>query len=426
MGKLTEEETKLRLITPAINERGAGWSTSKIQMERVFTDGRIIVDGSKTSRGEEKKYDYLLNHSNNFPLAIIEAKDNGHSISAGMQQAIEYATFLDVPFAYSTNGEGFLEHDMLTGLERELAMNEFPTSDELWKRYQSAKSITSEVQKVIDQPYYYELEAKQPRFYQQLVGDEGEEYFGKPVYRYSLVDGINDGFLAPYKVLRVPTNVDAEGYNKNYFTIMDFRGVTRGTDSKGRKFRKQYINGVAVKIYSEQVQYFDEFGKLITKHLITYTRENVHSKYANFQEFLSQWNQSVHKREMIESLKNSGVFLDELRKKAKNDGFNIDDDFDLICYFAFDQKPLTKSERVKRVKESEFMAKYQGVAKEVLENLLDKYLEDGVEDLESGTIFMLDPFRRIGIQNIVQAFGSSENLYDTIGQLKTELFKAVA
>jgi type I restriction enzyme R subunit len=129
---------------------------------------------------------------------------------------------------------------------------------------------------------------------------------------------------------------------------------------------------------------------------------------------------------MIESLKNSGVFIEELREKASQDGFQIDDDFDLICYFAFDQKPLTKSERVKRVKESEFMAKYQGLAHDVLESLLDKYLEDGIEDLETGEIFFTDPFRKYGLGKITEAFGSKDNLYSTIGQLKIELFGKAA
>ncbi|MDR0788958.1 MAG: DEAD/DEAH box helicase family protein [Bifidobacteriaceae bacterium] len=659
MSKLTEEETKLRLITPAIDERGAGWSTQKIQMEQTFTDGRIIVDGNKTRRGEKKKYDFLLNHNNNRPLAIVEAKDNQHSVADGMQQALEYAEILDVPFAYSSNGAGFREHDRLTGLERELKMNEFPTPDDLWSRYEKHFGVTEYEDRIINEPYYFNLESKQPRYYQriainrtvdavsrdqkrillamatgtgktftafqiiwrlwksgakkrilfladrnilvdqtiqndfkhfkdsmhkigdgtgskvdtaheiylslyqQLAGDDGEEsfrefqpdffdlividechrgsakeesqwrkvleyfssatqigmtatpketenvsneeYFGAPIYRYSLVDGINDGFLAPYKVLRVPTNVDAEGYvpedgkrdingelietrqystkdfdktlvidertkavaeritewlkkndrfaktivfcvdqdhaermrqelnnlnadlvqkdsryvmritgddnvgkrqldnfidpaetypviattsmllttgvdaqtcklivldkeiesdiefkqiigrgtriredfGKNYFTIMDFRGVTRKfanddfwsdpeqvkvlnpgdsiegprteidsenkddfhdgqTHSEGdgvdpetkQRFRKKYINGVAVKIYSERVQYYDENGKLITENLTTYTKENVHSKFANFNEFLSQWNQSVHKKDM--------------------------------------------------------------------------------------------------------------------------------
>ena len=110
---LTEEDIKLRFITPAINN--AGWKNEHIRMEYYFTDGRVIFQGKVHARQPGKKADYLLFHTANKPIAIIEAKDNSKPLGGGMQQAMEYAQILDIPFAYSSNGDGFLEHDFLTG-----------------------------------------------------------------------------------------------------------------------------------------------------------------------------------------------------------------------------------------------------------------------------------------------------------------------
>ena len=132
--EMTEEDIKLQFITPAIE--GAGWDRQKqILMEYNFTDGRVIVRGNVTARGKRKRTDYLLYYKPNIPLAIVEAKDNRHSVGAGMQQAIEYAEVLDIPFVYSSNGDGFLEHDMKTGKERELTLEQFPSPQDLWQRH---------------------------------------------------------------------------------------------------------------------------------------------------------------------------------------------------------------------------------------------------------------------------------------------------
>ncbi len=124
---MTEEDVKLRYITPAIECK---WDKhTQIRMEQSFTDGRVIVRGNTVARGKKKKADYILYYKRNLPLAIIEAKDNKHSIGAGMQQGIEYAEILDIPFVYSSNGDAFLEHDMKNGTEREIALADFPTPD---------------------------------------------------------------------------------------------------------------------------------------------------------------------------------------------------------------------------------------------------------------------------------------------------------
>ena len=166
--EMTEEDIKLQFITPAIE--AAGWDKLKqIKMEYNFTDGRVIVRGNITARGKRKRTDYLLYYKPNLPLAIVEAKDNRHSIGDGMQQCIEYAECLDVPFVYSSNGDGFLEHDMLCGKEREIKLEEFPSPEELWRRYKGDTSMTSDQETLITEPYYFQPGDKTPRYYQRIA-----------------------------------------------------------------------------------------------------------------------------------------------------------------------------------------------------------------------------------------------------------------
>lgn len=166
--EMTEEDIKLQFITPAIE--AAGWDKLKqIKMEYNFTDGRVIVRGNITARGKRKRTDYLLYYKPNLPLAIVEAKDNRHSIGDGMQQGIEYAKCLDVPFVYSSNGDGFLEHDMLCGKEREIKLEEFPSPEELWRRYKGDTSMTSDQETLITEPYYFQPGDKTPRYYQRIA-----------------------------------------------------------------------------------------------------------------------------------------------------------------------------------------------------------------------------------------------------------------
>jgi type I restriction enzyme, R subunit len=142
---LTEADIRTKFITPAI---AAKWDVmTQMLEERYFTAGRVIVRGKITARGAAKKADYILFYKPNIPLAIVEAKDNNHAVGDGMQQALDYAEILDVPFAYSSNGDGFLEHDRLAThgvVERELSLDDFPTPEELWRRAESGiRSVES-------------------------------------------------------------------------------------------------------------------------------------------------------------------------------------------------------------------------------------------------------------------------------------------
>src|SRR3954451_20627285 len=165
---LSERDICTKFITPAL--RKAGWDEMlQIREEVSFTKGRIIVRGKLVTRGKAKRADYVLYYKPNLPIALIEAKDNNHSVGDGMQQALSYAEILDVHFAYSSNGDGFLEHDR-TGTspapDRELALNAFPTPDELWARYRKWKGLSDDQTAIVTQDYHNDGSGKLPRYYQ--------------------------------------------------------------------------------------------------------------------------------------------------------------------------------------------------------------------------------------------------------------------
>ena len=168
---LTEQEIRTRYITPAIQD--AGWKSGQIREEVIFDAGRVIVRGALSMRSaERKRVDYLLSHKPGIPLAIVEAKDNNHSLSAGMDQALQYAALLDAPFVYTSNGDGFMEHDRtLTDgpLERELRLDEFPSPETLWLRTMRQTGMTDEVAKVAAEDYYYDRYGRAPRYYQEVA-----------------------------------------------------------------------------------------------------------------------------------------------------------------------------------------------------------------------------------------------------------------
>ncbi len=168
--QMTEEDIKTQYITPAIT---AKWNLQKITMETQITDGRINLKGNFAFREKPKRVDYLLYLSANNPIAVVEAKDNSHGVSAGLQQAMEYAKMLDLPFAYSSNGDGFMEHDFLTGKEREFGMDEFPSEEELVARYKNGcnggEGLTPEQERILEQPYFTSQNTYPPRYYQRIA-----------------------------------------------------------------------------------------------------------------------------------------------------------------------------------------------------------------------------------------------------------------
>jgi type I restriction enzyme R subunit len=779
---LSERDICSKYITPAVEK--AGWDLqTQIREEVSFTAGRIIVRGKLHTRGEKRRADYVLYHQKNRPIAIIEAKDNKHKVGDGMQQALTYAEALDVPFAFSSNGDGFLFHDrtgLASKMEAELSLDEFPSPAFLWGRYCQWKNITPEQKLIVETPYYDDGTDRNPRYYQtnainrtveavaqgkhrillvmatgtgktytafQIIwrlwkakqkkrilfladrnilvdqtknndfkpfnqamtkitkrqinksfeiylslyqavsGPEEEQniykqfspeffdlvvvdechrgsakensawreildyfksathigltatpketkdisssdYFGEPIYSYSLKQGIEDGFLAPYKVIRIDFDLDLQGwrpkkgqldkygqpiedriynqkdidraivfdertqlvawkiteylqttgefqktivfcndidhaermrqalvnlnpervkenrryvmritgdeqegkaeldnfinpeskypviattskllstgvdaktcklvvldqriqsmtefkqiigrgtridedYDKYWFTIMDFKkatelfadpafdgepvkiynpepgeppeedegtgntanGYPEGSDTGGGvineppidEAKKYVVNNVDVNVMAERIQYLGADGKLITASLVDYTKECVENRFATLKDFLKKWTDAEQKKAIIEELTEQGVFFDDLQNAvSKKTGYELDP-FDLICHVVYGQPPLSRKQRAEQVKTRDYFAKYQGAARQVLEALLDKYADTGIEHIEDVKILTLDPFSKIGApMELLGAFGGKADYQKALKELEDELYQ---
>ena len=192
---LSERDICTKFITPALER--AGWNIqTQVREEVTFTAGRIIVRGKTVTRGKPKRADYVLYYKPNIPIAVIEAKDNNHSVGDGMQQAIDYGRALDVPFVYSSNGDAFLEHDRTVEsgpLERELFMDSFPSPTELWNRYCAYRDISFDHEPVVTQDYYVDASGKAPRYYQQTAINRAVEAIAKGQDRILLVMATGTG-----------------------------------------------------------------------------------------------------------------------------------------------------------------------------------------------------------------------------------------
>ncbi|GAA6131870.1 EcoAI/FtnUII family type I restriction enzme subunit R [Halopseudomonas sabulinigri] len=783
---LTERDICSKYIAPAIQQ--AGWDMQRQVREEVsFTAGRIMVRGKLHSRGERKRADYILSYQKNLPVAVIEAKDNKHSVGSGMQQALGYAESLDVPFVFSSNGDGFLFHDRTgTGsqVETVLTLDQFPSPQELWHRYCIWKGLDQQAQEKVAAPYYDDGSGRSPRYYQTnainrtveaiaqaqnrillvmatgtgktytafqiiwrlwksrqkkrilfladrnilvdqtknndfkpfgkamtkiakrqidtsyeiylslyqaVTGNEEEmnvykqfsrdffdlividechrgsaaedsawreilayfssathvgltatpketkevssiTYFGEPVYSYTLKQGIEDGFLAPYKVVRIDfdrdlqgwrppkgmkdkngeliedriydlkdmdralvmeartqlvaekitaflkandpyqktivfcddinhaermrqalvnlnpqrvaesrkyvmritgddqegkaeldnfinpesrypviattsklmtTGVDAqtcklvvldqhiksmtefkqiigrgtrinEEYGKYWFTIMDFKKATElfadpafdgepvvifepgsgespvppdevdqpgtplddptapttagpgeGGGDDGPKRIKYVIDNVTVSVVAERVQYYGPDGKLITESLRDYTRSCVTKQFASLDDFLKRWSNAEQKKAIIDELAAQGVMWEALAEEVGKKQTAPLDPFDLVCHIAFDQPPLTRKERAEQVKKRDYFSKYAGAARQVLEALLDKYADTGVEHIEDIKILQLDPFSQIGSPiELIKAFGNRAAYEQAVQDLEAQLYSA--
>lgn len=237
---MTEEEIKMKFITPAVI--AAGWDLqSQIRAEYYFTDGQVIVRGNVTARGSKKFADYLLFYKPNLPIAIIEAKDNKHTPGAGMQQALDYAEILDVPFIFSSNGDTFIEHDRKWGTENEIDLNKFPSPQELWNRYRARQSISPAQEPVITTPYYYQPGDKKPRYYQRVAINRTVE---------AIVQGQNRVLL-----------VMATGTGKTYTAFQ----IIHQLYTAGIKKKILYLADRNILIDQTMQQDFKPFEKIMTK-----------------------------------------------------------------------------------------------------------------------------------------------------------------
>lgn len=193
---LTERDICTKFITPALER--SGWDIQlQVLEEFAFTHGRIYVKGKLTARGEQKRADYILFYKPGIPVAIIEAKDNHHSVGAGMQQGLKYAQILDIPCVFSSNGDGFLFHDRTVTqgeIEKELTLEEFPSPEQLWMRYKAFKGLeTTEADRIAAQEYFTDGSGRTPRYYQQIAINRTVEAIAKGQNRILLVMATGTG-----------------------------------------------------------------------------------------------------------------------------------------------------------------------------------------------------------------------------------------
>lgn len=193
--ELSERDICTKFITPALQK--AGWDTlTQIREELVLTKGRILVSGQLHTRATGKRADYVLFYKPNIPIAVIEAKDNKHSVGAGMQQGMGYSELLQVPFTFSSNGDAFLFRNNLRSegvLEREISLDEFPSPQQLWEWWEAAKGLSTAQAEVVTQDYYSEGTGKTPRYYQLLAINKTIEAIAKGQNRLLLVMATGTG-----------------------------------------------------------------------------------------------------------------------------------------------------------------------------------------------------------------------------------------
>lgn len=208
--EMSEEDIKFQYITPALLKN---WDKSRITMETKITDGQIKLNGNLVHRDKKsaKFADYVLYWNSSFPIAIVEAKDNNHTVSHGLQQAMTYAKMMDIPFAYSSNGDSFYEHDMLTGQEKEIPLDKFPTPQELIERYKAAANngngLSENEVVAICQPYYSSQNTYEPRYYQRVAVNRTVDAVARGDSRLLLVMATGTGktytaFQVVYRLLK--------------------------------------------------------------------------------------------------------------------------------------------------------------------------------------------------------------------------------
>jgi type I restriction enzyme R subunit len=194
-GQLSERDICTKFITPAVVQ--AGWdSLTQIREEFSFTKGRIIVRGKLVTRGKAKRADYILYYKPNIPIALIEAKDNNHSVGAGMQQGLDYAATLNIPFVFSSNGDGFVFHDRTCkneNRETNLSLDAFPSPEELWSRYREWKGLVPDEEAIVLQDYYDDGSGKSPRYYQVNAVNAAIEAIAKGQDRVLLIMATGTG-----------------------------------------------------------------------------------------------------------------------------------------------------------------------------------------------------------------------------------------
>ncbi len=242
---LSERDICTKFITPALEK--AGWNKQTQFLEEVsFTDGRIYVKGKLTARGKVKRADYILYYKPNIPVAIIEAKDNKHTVSAGIQQALAYANTLDIPCVFSSNGDGFLFHSRAatdSHMEQEISLDEFPSPEQLWQIYKQYKGITTEEEELIAaQDYYADGSGRKPRYYQQIAINRTVEAIAKGHDRVLLVMATGTG--KTYTAFQIGYRLWKAGMKKRILFLADRNALINQTKQNDFKHFKEVMTVV--------------------------------------------------------------------------------------------------------------------------------------------------------------------------------------
>ena len=275
---LSERDICTKFITPAIEK--AGWDKFTQLLEEVyFTDGKIYVRGKLTARGVAKRADYILYYKPNIPVAIIEAKDNNHSVRAGIQQALDYARILDIPCVFSSNGDGFLFHDRTAtneNIETKMDMDSFPSPEQLWEKYKSYKGITtSNAEKIASQDYFFDGTKRTPRYYQQIAVNRTVEAIANGQNRVLLVMATGTG--KTYAAFQIAYRLWKAGTKKRILFLADRTALIDQT----RRGDFKHFKGKMTVIRKKVVQTKD--GK---EELVSTNKRGIDSSDKAFEVFL--------------------------------------------------------------------------------------------------------------------------------------------
>lgn len=301
---LSERDICTKFITPAIEK--AGWDKHTHYLEEVyFTNGKIYVRGKMTTRGARKRADYILYYKPNIPIAIIEAKDNNHTIGAGMQQALGYAEILDIPCVFSSNGDGFLFHDRTatdTNIETELDMDSFPSPAELWERYKLYKGIaTPAVEKIAAQDYYFDGSDRKPRYYQQIAINRTVEAIANGQDRILLVMATGTG--KTYTAFQIIHRLWKAGAKKRILFLADRVSLIDQTRKGDFKHFKNKMTIIKKKVVSTS-------GK---EELVSTQKRGIDSSDKAYEIFLG----------IYQGLTNSDIGIEDAYKDFSPDFFDL-------------------------------------------------------------------------------------------------------
>lgn len=301
---LSERDICTKFITPALEN--AKWDKHTQILEEVgFTDGKIIVRGKMTARGSRKRADYILYHKPNIPIAIIEAKDNRHTVGAGIQQALDYAESLDILFVFSSNGDGFLFHDKTATdgkIETEISLDNFPGPEILWEKYKRFKGIeTAEVERVISQDYYFDGSGRKPRYYQQIAINRTVEAVAKGENRILLVMATGTG--KTYTAFQIIHRLWKSGAKKRILFLADRNNLINQTRRGDFKYFKDKMTIIKKKVVEEN-------GK---EKLVSNKKRGIDSSDKAYEIFLG----------IYQGLTNSDIGIEDAYKDFSSDFFDL-------------------------------------------------------------------------------------------------------